>query len=296
VAFDGMETEFFRSSRSRPRRAERTHTKREVRRRLRSLGSPDPAERTRTAVALVGEGLDVNAAALLDFVGAETDPAVREAVACAVVNRPGHARPDRPEAELRAWAAAEVAPVAPPAAIPPPPAASPAPPATPASATAPAAPEPPATPPVAPEPPGPAPALDELVLTPDDRWRAGQAPIIPSPSPSEAPPPPAATRPAVVSGTIGAPVPPPVPEPEADPVAPPSDPPSPTPSTAAAPPPPSPSPPPPSPPTPSPPTPSPPTPSPPPPSPEAQPTPAGWRIVKANPVDIVVWDGAESAD
>jgi hypothetical protein len=104
---DEMETEFFGSSRPRPSRSERSRAKREQRRRLRPLRSSDPEVRTRAAVALAAEGLDHNATTLLDFVGDESEATARAAVAHAVLAAPVGSDPGHPAAKLRDWAQAE---------------------------------------------------------------------------------------------------------------------------------------------------------------------------------------------
>ena len=214
MGIDDMETEFFGSSRrsSRPKRSDRLRAKREQRRQLQPLKSSDPGERAGAASSMVEQGIDSSATVLLDFVRDERNSDVRRAVAQAVLTAPVGAHPDRPEAQLRDWALAEVTRHG----DPPPPASTPSPPppegAAPeeaAAAPAPLAFSPaPSSAPSAPIVCGTIPAS----LSPDDRWRTGGAdPVRPRSAPAARrpasrpapPPPPAAPTPPVVGGTVG---------------------------------------------------------------------------------------------
>src|SRR5680860_1571690 len=110
MGIDDMETEFFGSSRrsSRPKRSDRLRAKREQRRQLQPLKSSDPGERAGAATSMVEQGVEGSAGVLLDFVRDERNSDVRRAVAQAVLTAPIGAHPDRPEAQLRDWALAEV--------------------------------------------------------------------------------------------------------------------------------------------------------------------------------------------
>jgi hypothetical protein len=205
MGIDDMETEFFGSSRrsSRPKRSERLQAKREQRRQLQPLKSSDPGERAGAATSMVEQGIDGSATVLLDFVRDERNSDVRRALAQAVLAAPVGPHPDRPEAQLRDWALAEVTrhgdqPT--PASRP-----SPSPPEGSAADDAPEA---------APLVFSSAPIVSGTIpasLSPDDRWRTGGAdPVRPRSAPARRPesrpappPPPAAPTPPVVGGTVG---------------------------------------------------------------------------------------------
>jgi hypothetical protein len=220
MGFEDTKTEFFGPRRrgSWSGRAGRGRARREARQ-IEALQSSDPGERLRAATTLVEQGIDSNAGVVLDFVRDERNRDLRSAVSRAVLTAPIAARPAEPEAKLRDWARAEVTRHEDPPPAPPP---TPAPPAVPPPAVAPPAVAPPAVaPPVAPVPPAPPPTPAPLVpvggtipgvLSPDDRWRVGAAvsvrlgsTLVASPPPPPLPPPPpvAPAPPPVVGGTIG---------------------------------------------------------------------------------------------
>jgi hypothetical protein len=201
MGFEDTKTEFFGPRRrgSRSGRAGRGRARREARQ-IEALQSSDPGERLRAATTLVEQGIDSNAGVVLDFVRDERNRDLRSAIARAVLTAPIAGRPAEPEANLRDWARAEVTRHEDPPPAPPP---TPAPPAV----APPAAPVPPASPP-APAPLVPVGGTIPAVLSPDDRWRVGTAvsvrlgsTLMASPPPP--PPPVAPAPPPVVGGTIG---------------------------------------------------------------------------------------------
>ena len=261
MGFEDTKTEFFgpRRRTSWPGRAGRSRAKREARQ-LAPLHSSDPGERLLAATTLVERDIDSNAGVLLDFVREERNRDVRSAVSRAVLTAPLTARPARPEAKLRDWAHAELTRHA----------GQPDPASPPSLAPVSLAPDPRAP------APAPAPVSGRIppVLSPDDRWRTGGAAVHWRLAPLPAPPlPPPVTQapPAVVGGTVGngssfktivhridecAAT---APEEQHDA----ED----KPATAEK----------------------------PLPEPVAEPAPATWRVVKAHPVDIVVWEPADEA-
>jgi hypothetical protein len=315
MGMDDLETEFFGSRRrsSRPSRSERARAKREQRAKREPLRSSDPGQRVQAATALVEEGTDANATVLLDFARAERNTDVRTAVARAVLAAPVGPDPNRPEAKLRDWALAEATRhgAAPPAD------GSPSSSPPPLSSASPAA-----DAPARPATPVPVSGRIPAVVSPDDRWRTGgstpprpptmrPAPRATVPAPAAVPKRPvppnpgmpepvaaSAAPPAIVGGTVGngvrpapatrqpdapsertvpaAPVPAaPVPK-EAVPAAPVPDtqprpqPAAPEPTDAA-------------------------TPGVTPGATDEAARPSTWRVVKAHPVDIVVWGPADAS-
>lgn len=283
MAFDDTRTEFFgpRGRSSRGGEKKRARSKRPNRRQIRLLGSPDAEARARAASDLLKQGIDSSAEALLQHIEDEDSEFVLATIARTVLDTRSEPQAGREEAQLRAWALAELsrgrrgamapAPVnanrspagtasvvsgrigsVPTAPAPPPPAPAP----TPAPAPMPAAPPRPADP--APPPP---PAVP---VAPVSR------PVAPTPPPAPGP-----ARPAFPPPTSPAPPPvrpaPPAPTSRPRPpavVARPSAPPAPRPAAAPAP-----------------------AGAPTPPGPAAPP--GTWRVVKAYPVDIVVWSSDE---